>query len=206
MKLLVLDNYDSFTYNLVQYLRERTPEGLDVHRNDQIALDAVDAYDCVVLSPGPGVPSAAGIMPALLERYAHTKAILGVCLGHQAIGEAFGGELVNLERVYHGVDTDMTVLDPTEVLFRDLPTTFRAGRYHSWAVRRENLPGVLTVTAEDEHGAIMAFRHRHYNVRGVQFHPESIMTEHGKTMVGNWLTEQRRILAARRVTSMDLAG
>ena len=204
MKLLVLDNYDSFTYNLVQYLRELTPEGLDVRRNDQISLDDVGAYDCIVLSPGPGVPQEAGIMPALLERYAHEKAILGVCLGHQAIGEAFGGELVNLEHVYHGVDTEMSVLDEEEVLFQDLPATFRAGRYHSWAVRRENLPAALTVTAEDEHGAIMAFRHNLYNVRGVQFHPESIMTEHGKAMIGNWLDEQRRILAERRVTEFDI--
>ncbi len=187
MHILVLDNYDSFTYNLVQYIRELdTTYGVDVRRNDAITLEEVAAYDAIVLSPGPGLPADAGIMPALIRRYAPEKPIFGVCLGQQAIGEAFGGSLENLSQVFHGVDTPIRVIDPEEPLFRDLPPAFRAGRYHSWVVRKENFPADLVVTAEDEHGAIMALRHKTYNVRGVQFHPESIMTEHGRQMLANF--------------------
>jgi anthranilate synthase component II len=186
MKILVLDNYDSFTYNLVQYIRELGPHQVEVHRNDAIELDAVAHYDAIVLSPGPGLPADAGIMPALIRRYAPHKPILGVCLGQQAIGEAFGGSLENLSHVFHGVDTPIYVMDAGEPLFHDLPQVFRAGRYHSWVVRREGFPEALQITAEDESGAIMALRHKEYNVRGVQFHPESIMTEHGRQMLANF--------------------
>ncbi len=193
MKILVLDNYDSFTYNLVQYLQEISPYPVDVFRNDQISLDAVAAYDFIVLSPGPGLPKDAGIMPELIQRYASSKTIFGVCLGLQAIGEAFGAELENLKRVYHGIATSIAVLDTAAPVFHNLPDSFTVGRYHSWVVQRENLPEVLKITAEDAQGEIMALRHDKYAVSGVQFHPESIMTEYGKEMLANVLreTEQR---------------
>ena len=192
MNLLVLDNYDSFTYNLVQYIQEILGRRVDVFRNDAIALERVDAYDAVILSPGPGLPAAAGIMPALLRRYAPHKPILGVCLGHQAIGEAFGGRLHNLSQVYHGIETPIRTTVKDELLFRELPDVFEAGRYHSWVVERNDLPACLEVTAEDERGVIMAMRHREYPVRGVQFHPESIMTEYGMKMLENFLASCRR--------------
>ncbi|MEM0993392.1 MAG: aminodeoxychorismate/anthranilate synthase component II [Bacteroidota bacterium] len=187
MKVLVLDNYDSFTYNLVQYIQEILDDEVAVFRNDQIALEDIAAYDVIILSPGPGVPKEAGIMPQLIERYASSKKILGVCLGHQAIGEAFGGELHNLEDVLHGIETPIEVMDEAEVLFQDIPNTFTGGRYHSWVVKKENLPNDFVITAEDERGVIMGIRHKEYDVRGVQFHPESIMTEHGKVMLKNYL-------------------
>ena len=180
MKILVLDNYDSFTYNLVQYITELTGETPSVFRNDKITLDEVEAYDAIVLSPGPGLPSAAGIMPELIKRYAPTKPIFGVCLGLQAIGEAFGGELYNLAKVYHGVATNIQIVDNQELIFQNVPKEILVGRYHSWAVVRETLPDVLQITAVDAEGAIMALSHKKYNVRGVQFHPESIMTDYGK--------------------------
>ena len=186
MRLLVLDNYDSFTYNLVQYVREILDRPVDVRRNDAIALDEVDAYTHIILSPGPGVPKDAGIMPALLARYAPTKKILGVCLGHQAIAEAFDSPIYNLPEVHHGVAATLTVTDPTEPLFRGLPEQFAVGRYHSWSVRPEQLSDALTVTATTPDG-IMAIRHRAYDVCGVQFHPESVLTEHGMDMLRNWL-------------------
>ncbi len=191
MNLLVLDNYDSFTYNLVQYIQEILGRRIDVYRNDAIALEAVDAYDVIILSPGPGLPSEAGIMPELIRTYAPHKAILGVCLGHQAIGEAFGGQLHNLTQVFHGIETPVEVTVGDELLFRGLPAVFQAGRYHSWVVEREGMPGCLEVTAEDEYGVIMAMRHREYNVRGVQFHPESIMTGYGMKMLENFLASCR---------------
>ena len=187
MKILVLDNYDSFTYNLVQYVQELIGHKVDVFRNDAITLDEVDAYDKIILSPGPGLPKDAGIMPELIKRYAPTKDILGVCLGHQAIGEAFGGTLHNIEKVYHGVATPMEVTDGNALLFRGLPNNIEVGRYHSWIVERPNLPESLQITAVDEHGAIMAMKHRKYNVRGVQFHPESVLTPMGKEMLRNFL-------------------
>lgn len=186
MKVLVLDNYDSFTFNLVQYIQEILGRKVDVRRNDAISLDAVAGYSAIILSPGPGLPSEAGIMPELIQRYAAEKPILGVCLGHQAIGEAFGARLENLAQVYHGVETSVTATDPEEPLFRDIPRQFQAGRYHSWVVRRDSLPDSLVVTAEDGQGTIMAMRHREFNVRGVQFHPESIMTEYGRRMLENF--------------------
>lgn len=186
MKTLVLDNYDSFTFNLVQYIQEILGESVDVFRNDAISLDAVAAYDIIVLSPGPGIPEQAGIMPALIQRYASTKIIFGVCLGHQAIGEAFGGKILNLDQVFHGVSTQMKVIEAEAPLFKDIPTSFEGGRYHSWVVERPSLPASLIITAEDEFGQIMAFRHKTYNVRGVQFHPESIMTTQGKAIISNF--------------------
>lgn len=191
MKILLLDNYDSFTYNLAHYIRElgddtSLQQQLDVIRNDKITLDEVQNYDKIVLSPGPGLPEEAGIMPELIKRYAPTKSILGVCLGHQAIGEAFGGRLTNLSRVVHGVATSTNVT-VDDVLFRNIPQTLNVGRYHSWIVDAEGFPEELEITAQDASGHIMALRHRTYDVRGVQFHPESVLTEHGKTMIQNWL-------------------
>ena len=189
MKILVLDNYDSFTYNLVQYLQEITGKTLAVFRNDAISLDAVAAYDTIILSPGPGVPADAGIMPELIKHYASTKSIFGVCLGLQAIGEAFGGELINLEKVFHGIATNIEVIDPTELLFADMPSNFTAGRYHSWVVSREQVPAELKITAVATDQSIMAMAHREYHVKGVQFHPESIMTEYGHKILENFLSE-----------------
>lgn len=187
MKILILDNYDSFTYNLVQYIEEETGEDVDVYRNDKISLDEVDRYDLIVLSPGPGVPAEAGIMPALIKRYAGKKAILGVCLGHQAIGEAFGGELINLDQVHHGIETEMLRTKTDDVFFAGVPEKFNAGRYHSWVIDPATLPGELETTATDEYGGIMAMQHREFPIFGVQFHPESIMTEYGRLMIRNVL-------------------
>ena len=188
MKILILDNYDSFTYNLVHYIEDELGAEVDVFRNDEIGLDDVAAYDLVVLSPGPGVPSEAGIMPELIRRYAGEKVIFGVCLGHQAIGEAFGGTLHNLSRVHHGIETEMRRTDTDDPIFAGVPERFRAGRYHSWVVDPASLPAELAVTATDDTGGIMAMRHRTLPVFGVQFHPESIMTEHGRLMIRNLLT------------------
>lgn len=197
MKVLVLDNYDSFTYNLVQYIQEILDQPIDVFRNDQIALDAVGQYDVIFLSPGPGVPKDAGIMPDLIQRYAPTKCLFGVCLGHQAIGEAFGGEIFNMQDVLHGVETPIVVKDEAEITFQNLPKTFIGGRYHSWVVRKENLPDVFEITAEDDRGVIMGLRHKTYDVRGVQFHPESIMTKVGMKMLENYLHHcQQKLLVA----------
>ena len=187
MKILILDNYDSFTYNLVQYIEEETGEEIDVFRNDEISLDDVAQYDLIVLSPGPGVPAEAGIMPALIKRYAREKAILGVCLGHQAIGESFGGELINLEQVHHGIETEMERTQTDDVLFAGVPEKFNAGRYHSWVIDPTTMPNELEITATGEYGGVMALQHRELPIFGVQFHPESIMTEHGRLMIRNVL-------------------
>ena len=187
MKILILDNYDSFTYNLVQYIEEETGGPVDVYRNDEISLDDVANYDLIVLSPGPGVPAEAGIMPELIKRYAGEKAILGVCLGHQAIGEAFGGALINLEQVHHGIETEMTRTKTDDVVFTDVPEKFNAGRYHSWVIDPATMPEELEITATGEYGGIMALQHRKFPIFGVQFHPESIMTEHGRLMIRNVL-------------------
>jgi anthranilate synthase component 2 len=161
---------------------------MDIYRNDQIALEAVGEYDKILLSPGPGIPSEAGILLPLLERYAATHDILGVCLGHQAIAEAYGGHIYNMPEVLHGVAERVEVMDSQEILFQGLPKQFQACRYHSWSVERDSLPPALAITAEDEKGRIMGLRHVEHRVRGVQFHPESIMTEFGKQMINNWLT------------------
>ena len=187
MRILVLDNYDSFTYNLVQYLREISEYPIQVFRNDAISLEAIEDFDVIVLSPGPGVPKDAGIMPQLIKKYAATKSIFGVCLGMQAIGEAFGGNLRNLEKVFHGIETPINVKDESDPIFKNLPQDFTVGRYHSWVVDKKDLPDELRITAEDPKGEIMAIRHTNFDVAGVQFHPESIMTEHGKDMLKNFL-------------------
>jgi anthranilate synthase component 2 len=186
-RILVLDNYDSFTYNLVHYIEKLTDEQVDVFRNDEIALDEISQYDKIVLSPGPGIPVEAGICIDLVKRYAETKSILGVCLGHQAIAEAFGGKLINLDKVYHGVSTPVSVFKSDDPLFRDLPQRLEVGRYHSWIVSKENLPGCFTITCEDDSGLIMGISHNEYNVKGVQFHPESVLTEYGEKIMDNWL-------------------
>jgi len=188
MKVLILDNYDSFTYNLVQYIQEILGSDVSVFRNDAISLEAVADYDVIVLSPGPGLPEEAGIMPALIKRYAADKFILGVCLGHLAIGEAFGAQLENLTAVYHGIETTMQCSHPDSVLFQGIGDTFQAGRYHSWVIKKDTLPAAFIVTAHDDHGEIMAIQHQHYSVFGVQFHPESIMTPAGYRMLRNFFT------------------
>jgi anthranilate synthase component 2 len=186
-KIVVIDNYDSFTYNLVHYIEKLTGRRADVFRNDKISLEEVGKYDKILLSPGPGVPSEAGIILDLIRKYGSTKSILGVCLGHQAIGEAFGGSLVNLDKVYHGIASEIEVLTPDDPLYKGVPAIFKAGRYHSWVVNRENLPECFTITSVDEHGLIMGISHKQYDVKGVQYHPESVLTEHGLTLIENWL-------------------
>ena len=203
MKILMIDNYDSFTYNLVQYIEEIVGEKIDVYRNDAITLEAVDAYDVIFLSPGPGVPKDAGIMPELIQQYASKKNIFGVCLGLQAIGEAFGGELANLEKVYHGVKTIVIRTEDDEVTFQNIEKVFDAGRYHSWVVKRDNLPEILEVTAIDEKGIVMAARHKEYNVRGVQFHPESIMTPDGKVMLKNFLDYSAKLMEEKKLENSN---
>jgi anthranilate synthase component II len=187
MKILVLDNYDSFTYNLVHYLEELAGIEVDVFRNDQITIKEATAYDKIVLSPGPGIPDEAGILKALILELGPTHSILGVCLGCQAIAEVYGGSILNLTKVYHGVATPVMVQDDGEILFHSLPSAFLAGRYHSWVVNEQGLPDTLQITARDGQNQIMGLRHKTYDVRGVQFHPESILTEHGKTIIKNWL-------------------
>ncbi|UPS91864.1 aminodeoxychorismate/anthranilate synthase component II [Bizionia sp. M204] len=183
--ILVIDNYDSFTYNLVHYLEDLDCE-VTVKRNDQLTLEEVDAFDKIVLSPGPGIPDEAGLLKAIIQKYASTKSILGVCLGQQAIGEVFGGTLTNLETVFHGVATQITVSVDDEALFNGLGKSMAVGRYHSWVVQ-ENLPDVLEATSFDDNGQIMSLRHKVFDVRGVQFHPESVLTPNGKQMLANWL-------------------
>ncbi|MGV3705676.1 MAG: anthranilate synthase component II [Arcticibacter sp.] len=187
MKILVIDNYDSFTFNLVHLLNECGQQPV-VWRNDKFRLEEVEEFDKILLSPGPGIPSEAGLLLDVIQTYAPTKSILGVCLGVQAIAEVFGGSLYNLSYPVHGRATEMSVLDQGENLFAGLPATFNIGRYHSWAVSREGLPEDLQITAKDAEGVIMALRHTQFDVRGVQFHPESVLTEHGKTMISNWLS------------------
>jgi anthranilate synthase component 2 len=197
MKILVFDNYDSFTYNLVHLVQKIVTDEIQVFRNDQISLDEVDQFDKIILSPGPGIPSEAGLLLPLIKRYAPTKSILGVCLGHQAIGESFGGKLLNLSTVYHGVALPVRVVEPAETieekpsnkadLFAGLPSEFPVGRYHSWIISEEGFPDELEVTARDEQGYIMALRHRSYDVQGVQFHPESVLTPDGEIILRNWL-------------------
>lgn len=191
MKILVFDNYDSFTYNLVHLVEKITHVKVEVYRNDQIALEIVKGYDKIILSPGPGIPEEAGLLLPLIKEYAATKSILGVCLGHQAIGEAFGGTLTNLSTVYHGVAMPIEVKSKkskfNNSLFEGLPDRFDVGRYHSWIVSEENFPAELEVTARDENNYIMALQHREYDVQGVQFHPESVLTPKGEDILRNWL-------------------
>ena len=184
--VLVLDNYDSFVYNLVYLLKELGAH-VDVFRNDKITLEEVGKYDQILLSPGPGIPSEAGIMMDLLKEYKSTKKILGVCLGHQAIAEAFGSELQNMGEVLHGVTTECQVLDPAERMFLDIPARFEVCRYHSWTVIPGSMPGDLKMTAQDDKGYVLAEAHQRFDVRGVQFHPEAYLTQHGLQMIKNWL-------------------
>lgn len=186
MKLLVFDNYDSFTYNLVHLVEKILHQKVEVHRNDQLPLEKVKEYDKIILSPGPGIPSEAGLLLPLIQEYAASKSILGVCLGHQAIGEAFGGRLVNLSTVYHGVATPVKI-DSGSQLFEGLPEEIQVGRYHSWIVDEEGFPAELEVTARDNNGYIMALQHKNYDIQGVQFHPESVLTPEGEKILRNWL-------------------
>jgi len=219
MKILVFDNYDSFTYNLVHLVEKILHQKVDVYRNDQLPLENVKAYDKIILSPGPGIPEEAGLLLPLIKEYAASKSILGVCLGHQAIGQAFGGKLVNLSTVYHGVATPIQLVNResayakapadktaigkkqsatvTEVeqvpvttkqsLFDGLPNEFEVGRYHSWVISEEGFPEELEITARDANNFIMALQHKNYDVQGVQFHPESVLTPRGEEIMKNWL-------------------
>ncbi|MGB5393754.1 MAG: aminodeoxychorismate/anthranilate synthase component II [Lutimonas sp.] len=184
-KILVIDNYDSFTYNLVHYLQDLNCEVV-VKRNDKLSLEDVDDFEKILLSPGPGIPDEAGLLKAIIEKYAPTKSILGICLGQQAIAEVFGGKLENLNHVYHGVSSQIFLTQLDEVLYRGLPKNFEVGRYHSWVVSKK-LPKDLIVTSIDENGEVMSIKHVVYDVRAVQYHPESILTEHGKTILKNWI-------------------
>lgn len=186
MKLLILDNYDSFTYNLVHLIEKVSDIEFEVHRNDKISLVQISSFDKILLSPGPGLPKDAGIMPELLKTYAASKSIFGVCLGLQAIGECFGAQLKNLETVYHGIATPI-ILKQEDSIFNNCPNKFNVGRYHSWVVDEKNLPSSLCITATDENGQIMALKHEKLDVRGVQFHPESILSEFGEAIISNWL-------------------
>jgi len=211
MRILVFDNYDSFTYNLVHLVKKILHQEVDVYRNDQIPLEKVKEYDKIILSPGPGIPGEAGLLLPLIKEYASSKSILGVCLGHQAIGEAFGGKLVNLSEVYHGLATPVRIVSHesgvgsrqsalnnmrplltthhSPNLFEGLPEEFDVGRYHSWIVSDENFPDELEVTARDENNFIMALQHKNYDVQGVQFHPESVLTPNGENILRNWLKD-----------------
>jgi anthranilate synthase component 2 len=207
LKILVFDNYDSFTYNLVHLVEKITHEKVDVHRNDQIPLEKVKDYDKIILSPGPGIPEEAGLLLPLIKEYASSKSILGVCLGHQAIGQAFGGKLINLSSVFHGVATRIEVgsrksevgslksevgslrSEVRSLLFEGLPNELEVGRYHSWVVSKEDFPPDLEITAEDETGMIMGLQHKTFDVQGVQFHPESVLTPRGEDIMRNWLKQ-----------------
>ena len=205
MKILVFDNYDSFTYNLVHLVEKIIHKKTDVYRNDEIPMEKVQEYDKIILSPGPGIPEESGLLLPLIKEYASTKSILGVCLGHQAIGEAFGGKLVNLSTVYHGVATPVKVVSRESLvsgdglhsrltshisrndLFAGLPDVLEVGRYHSWIVSDENFPEELEVTVRDDNNYIMGLQHKRYDVQGVQFHPESLLTPKGEDILRNWL-------------------
>ena len=194
MKILVFDNYDSFTYNLVHLVEKILHQKIDVYRNDQISLDKVNEYDKIILSPGPGLPGEAGLLLPLIRQYASSKSILGVCLGHQAIAEAFGGKLINLSTVYHGVATPVALFnDKQPELFAGLSATIEVGRYHSWIVGDDGFPEQLEVTARDENNYIMALKHKQYDVQGVQFHPESVLTPDGEKIMRNWLSSSMSI-------------
>lgn len=196
MKIAIIDNYDSFTYNLAHSLRRLGAE-IDVHRNDRFLLPELERYDGIVLSPGPGIPDEAGLLMQTIGAYAGRRPMLGICLGEQAIGEAFGGRLVNLSDVFHGVQTPVEIIADDDPIFRRLPKVIRAGRYHSWAVDRDGFPKCLEITAVSEEGQIMALRHRDMPIWGIQFHPESVLTPDGDTILGNWLAEAGRCAACK---------
>jgi anthranilate synthase component 2 len=187
MKILVFDNYDSFTYNLVQLIKEIAPKAIvEVFRNDEIALEEIKNYDKILLSPGPGLPAESGLLLPLIKEYASTKSIFGVCLGQQAIGESFGGKLTNLSQVYHGIATSIHLTNPSD-LFEGLPAQLEVGRYHSWVVDEKDFPSDLIITSKDDKGYIMSLEHTTYDVKGVQFHPESVLTPNGAKILTNWL-------------------
>ena len=186
-KILVIDNYDSFTYNLVHYLEDLDCD-VTVKRNDQLTLEEVEDFEKILLSPGPGIPDEAGLLKSIIKTYGATKSILGVCLGQQAIGEVYGGQIINLNEVYHGVATPVKLSVTDESLFDGLPNEFEVGRYHSWVVDT-NLPQELEATSFDKNGQIMSLRHRTHDVRGVQYHPESVLTPHGKKILENWINQ-----------------
>jgi len=188
MKILVFDNYDSFTYNLVQIIEQIIGSEVDVYRNDQIPLDEIEKYDKIILSPGPGIPEEAGILLEVIKKYAPTKSIFGVCLGQQAIAEAFGGSLINLSEIYHGVATESLLINSHKI-FNDLPEILEVGRYHSWAVNPDDFPAELEITSVDRNGMIMSLKHKTYDVHAVQYHPESILTPDGKKILENFLTQ-----------------
>ena len=189
MKILIIDNYDSFTYNLVHMVEEITGVFPDVYRNDKISIEAIGNYDVLMLSPGPGIPDEAGILKEVIRTYAGIKPIFAVCLGLQAITEVFGGTIINMDKVYHGVATTMEVVDNDAVIFKGLPSKFEAARYHSWIAAKEDFPKDLKITAIDEEGGIMALKHNTFKVSAVQFHPESILTPLGEQMVRNFLAD-----------------
>lgn len=191
MKILIIDNYDSFTFNLVHIVRELGHE-VDVYRNDKITVEAAKTYDKIILSPGPGIPDEAGVMKAVIKELGPTHSILGVCLGHQGIAEVYGASLINIPKVLHGVTSEITVKDPSSIMFKNVSPTFTACHYHSWAVQPESITPELIVTAVNNEGLIMGIRHREYDIEGVQFHPESVMTPEGKQMMKNWLSYAKR--------------
>lgn len=186
MKIAVIDNYDSFTYNLVHYLEELSGQ-ITVFRNDEFDIEELANFDKILLSPGPGIPDEAGLLKEVIRQYAATKSILGICLGQQAIGEVYGGNLINLDKVFHGISSKVKIVAKEESLYKNMPDEFEVGRYHSWVVAIDNFPEALEITSTDESGQIMSLRHRIFDVKGVQFHPESVLTPYGKTILKNWL-------------------
>ena len=189
--VVIIDNYDSFTYNLAHLVKELGTK-VDVLRNDQFKIEELEQYDKIILSPGPGVPEEAGLLLDVIRTYSGKKSILGVCLGEQAIGQVFGGRLVNLSKVFHGVQTDIQLTEP-DYIFRGLPARIPVGRYHSWVVDTENFPETPALTADSPEGQIMALKQREYDVRGIQFHPESVLTPDGKQIMANWLQGDENI-------------
>lgn len=187
LRVVVIDNYDSFTYNIVHLLKDLGVKKIVVLRNDQFQLSDLESFDKIILSPGPGIPSEAGLLLSVIERYASTKSILGICLGEQAIGEFFGAKLENLSEVYHGIATPIEILKNENGIFKDFPSKIQVGRYHSWVVSLSQFPDCLEITASSEDGCIMALKHRKYDVQGVQFHPESVLTPEGKRILFNFL-------------------
>jgi anthranilate synthase component 2 len=187
-KIIIIDNYDSFTYNLVHYLEDLNAD-VTIYRNDEFDIEELQKFDKILLSPGPGIPKEAGLLIEVIKTYAKTKSILGMCLGQQAIAEVFGGSLINLEKVQHGVSSKINIIVPYEPLFHNLESSFEVGRYHSWVVNPADFPEVLEITSVDENNQIMSIRHRNLDVSGVQFHPESLLTPNGKQILENWLNQ-----------------
>lgn len=188
-KILLFDNYDSFSYNLVHLVEKITHTKVAVYSNDKIGLEEVNAFDKIILSPGPGIPSEAGLLIPLIKAYSASKSILGVCLGHQAIAEAFGARLINLKTVFHGVAAPVRILDRNDPLYKGLDENIMVGRYHSWIVSEKGLPATLEIKSVDEHNNIMGLKHTQYDLQGVQFHPESILTPCGEMILRNWLND-----------------